>query len=59
MSTSNQIIDLLGPDAQKLLNYKAKGFAAEALHLPGRILWIESWRRRIGRHKCYGISRPC
>jgi class I fructose-bisphosphate aldolase len=35
MATSNQIVDLLGADADKLLNYKAKGFPAEALHLPG------------------------
>src|SRR4051794_16210663 len=35
MSTSNQIIDLLGRDAEALLNYRAKGFAKDALHLPG------------------------
>jgi class I fructose-bisphosphate aldolase len=35
MATSNQIIDLLGSDADKLLSYKAKGFSADALHLPG------------------------
>src|SRR5262249_37387532 len=28
-------IDLLGADADALLNYKAKGFDADALHLPG------------------------
>ena len=30
-----QIADLLGPDAEKLLNYTAKGFKKEMLHLPG------------------------
>ena len=32
---TNQIADLLGPDADKLLNYKATGFSKEKLHLPG------------------------
>src|SRR5262249_24124753 len=35
MSTRNQIVDLLGNQAGVLLNYKAKGFAKEALPLPG------------------------
>src|SRR5256885_12614552 len=35
MTTSNQILDLLGADANALLSYQAKGFAKEALHLPG------------------------
>src|SRR5436190_24320564 len=35
MTTSNQILDLLGADANPLLSYQAKGFAKEALHLPG------------------------
>src|SRR5438477_12072841 len=35
MATSNEIVDLLGADANPLLSYKAKGFAKEALHLPG------------------------
>jgi fructose-bisphosphate aldolase, class I len=35
MAALNQIIDLLGKDADTLLNYKAKGFPAEMLHLPG------------------------
>jgi class I fructose-bisphosphate aldolase len=36
MATVNrQIIDVLGPDAEALLNYKAKGFPAQKLHLPG------------------------
>jgi fructose-bisphosphate aldolase, class I len=30
-----QWADLLGNDAEKLLNYTAKGFAKESLHLPG------------------------
>ena len=30
-----RIADLLGPDAESLLNYKAAGFRKEALHLPG------------------------
>jgi class I fructose-bisphosphate aldolase len=34
-STLEQIEDLLGPDAQSLLEYTAKGFAKEQLHLPG------------------------
>ena len=32
---NKQILDLLGPDAQPLLTYKAKGFSADKLHLPG------------------------
>src|SRR5436305_6877280 len=35
MATTNQITDLLGKDADALLSYQAKGFAKEALHLPG------------------------
>src|SRR6266480_4023447 len=35
MTTKNQIADLLGKDADNLLNYKAKGFSADKLHLPG------------------------
>jgi class I fructose-bisphosphate aldolase len=35
MPTKNQIADLLGKDADNLLNYKAKGFSADKLHLPG------------------------
>jgi class I fructose-bisphosphate aldolase len=35
MAMGNQIVDLLGPDADRLLNYKARGFVAEGLHLPG------------------------
>ena len=33
--TNRQIIDLLGPDAQSLLTYKARGVSADRLHLPG------------------------
>jgi class I fructose-bisphosphate aldolase len=29
------LVDLLGPSAENLLNYKAKGFPKETLHLPG------------------------
>src|SRR5436190_9844739 len=32
---NKQIVDLLGPDGQALLSYKAKGFSADKLHLPG------------------------
>ncbi len=32
---STRIADLLGPAASDLLGYKAKGFARDALHLPG------------------------
>jgi class I fructose-bisphosphate aldolase len=32
---ANQIVDLLGPDADALLSYRAKGFPKDALHLPG------------------------
>jgi fructose-bisphosphate aldolase, class I len=32
---SKQIIDLLGATADDLLNYKAKGFSSDKLHLPG------------------------
>src|SRR5690349_10264647 len=35
MATANQIIDLLGKEADSLLNYKARGIASDALHLPG------------------------
>jgi class I fructose-bisphosphate aldolase len=31
----SSVEELLGPDAESLLNYKAQGFAASALHLPG------------------------
>jgi len=34
-SANKQIIDLLGADADKLLSYKARGFSADKLHLPG------------------------
>src|SRR5687768_11959482 len=34
-ATNRQIVDLLGPDAESLLSYKAKGVSAEKLHLPG------------------------
>jgi fructose-bisphosphate aldolase, class I len=34
-TASRQIIDLLGRDAESLLNYVAKGFKRETLHLPG------------------------
>src|SRR5689334_17093897 len=32
---NKQIVDLLGPDGAALLSYKAKGFSADKLHLPG------------------------
>src|ERR1700689_663413 len=36
MPTANrQLVDLLGRDAENLLNYTAKGFKRETLHLPG------------------------
>jgi fructose-bisphosphate aldolase, class I len=35
MATNNNIVDLLGKDANALLSYRAKGFPADALHLPG------------------------
>ena len=35
MPTKTQIANLLGKDADNLLNYKAKGFSADKLHLPG------------------------
>jgi class I fructose-bisphosphate aldolase len=34
-AANHQIIDLLGSDAQDLLNYKASGFPKGRLHLPG------------------------
>jgi fructose-bisphosphate aldolase, class I len=34
-TASRQIVDLLGRDAENLLNYTAKGFKREMLHLPG------------------------
>jgi class I fructose-bisphosphate aldolase len=35
MAKVNQIVELLGNQAEGLLTYKAKAFASEALHLPG------------------------
>jgi class I fructose-bisphosphate aldolase len=35
MSIINKLNELLGSEAEPLLSYKAKGFPAEALHLPG------------------------
>src|SRR2546421_11580384 len=35
MAVSKQITDLLGADAERLLNYKATGFSKDKLHLPG------------------------
>src|SRR5947207_13738311 len=35
MATTSQLADLLGKDADALLNYQAKGFNKEKLHLPG------------------------
>jgi fructose-bisphosphate aldolase, class I len=36
MSTiQNRVVELLGKDADALLNYKCRGFAASSLHLPG------------------------
>src|SRR4051794_21215380 len=34
-SESGRIVDLLGPDAEALLTYRATGFPREKLHLPG------------------------
>jgi len=34
-TTNRQLVDLLGHDAENLLNYTAKGFKRETLHLPG------------------------
>jgi class I fructose-bisphosphate aldolase len=35
MVGNRQILDLLGSDADNLLSYKARGFSADKLHLPG------------------------
>ena len=35
MAANKQIVDLLGADGSALLSYKAKGFSADKLHLPG------------------------
>ena len=35
MATIDHIVDLLGDEADDLLNYRAKGFDQETLHLPG------------------------
>jgi class I fructose-bisphosphate aldolase len=35
MAGNRQILDLLGSDADNLLSYKARGFSADKLHLPG------------------------
>ncbi|MFW5682205.1 MAG: class I fructose-bisphosphate aldolase [Phycisphaeraceae bacterium] len=32
---ANQVVDLLGPDAEELLGYRARGFDKSLLHLPG------------------------
>jgi class I fructose-bisphosphate aldolase len=50
-----QIIDLLGSDADNLLNYKAKGLPADRLHLPGpdfvdRILAISDRSPQVMRN---------
>jgi len=34
-NSTRHIIDLLAPDGESLLSYKAKGFPADKLHLPG------------------------
>src|SRR4051812_27912746 len=34
-SANKQILDLLGAEGDKLLSYKARGFSADKLHLPG------------------------
>src|SRR3982751_6799177 len=34
-NSNRQILDLLGPDADALLKYSAKGFSRDKLHLPG------------------------
>ena len=34
-SVTRQVVDLLGPDAEGLLSYKARGVSADKLHLPG------------------------
>src|SRR5215471_13812367 len=34
-TTQSRTVDLLGSEAQALLNYKCRGFAASSLHLPG------------------------
>jgi class I fructose-bisphosphate aldolase len=34
-TTTRQIADLLGADASELLDYKARGFSSDKLHLPG------------------------
>ncbi len=34
-TTTRQITDFLGADASKLLDYKARGFGSDKLHLPG------------------------
>ena len=34
-AAANQVVDLLGPDADELLGYEAKGFDKSILHLPG------------------------
>ncbi|MGD0461252.1 MAG: class I fructose-bisphosphate aldolase [Tepidisphaeraceae bacterium] len=34
-TTNRQLVDLLGRDAESLLNYTARGFKRETLHLPG------------------------
>ncbi|MGE5609058.1 MAG: class I fructose-bisphosphate aldolase [Bacillota bacterium] len=35
VTESSRIVELLGPDADSLLTYKARGFSKEHLHLPG------------------------
>ncbi len=37
MAAKTQIADLLGKDAESLLNYQAKGFSKDKLHLPGGV----------------------
>ena len=56
-SESAKIGELLGADADSLLNYSAKGFKKDQLHLPGPD-FVDRVRRgdAIGVRRCCGIS---
>ena len=48
--------ELIGPEADKLLKYEAKGFSKSALHLPGGDFVDRIVAHAIGPPPCCGIS---
>ena len=68
-TTNKQLHNLLGPEADALLSYKAKGFSADRLHLPGpdfvdRVISITDRPpdvrvERLALHDADGGQLPC